>query len=48
VIGETLGGSGGGRPTLGQAGGKDASKLPEARDKGKQFIREKMKKKKNK
>jgi len=45
VSGVALGGSGGGRPTLGQAGGKDASKLPEAREKGKEFVRDTIKKK---
>jgi alanyl-tRNA synthetase len=44
--GVILGGSGGGRPTLGQAGGKDVSKIPEAHEKGKQFIREKIEGKK--
>ena len=48
VTGLVLGGSGGGRPTLGQAGGKDASRLPEAREKGKEFVREAIKKKKRK
>ncbi len=32
VIAQTIGGSGGGRPTLAQAGGKDASRLSEAVD----------------
>jgi alanyl-tRNA synthetase len=45
VTGLVMGGSGGGRPTLGQAGGKDISKLPEAREKGKEFVRDKIKKK---
>jgi alanyl-tRNA synthetase len=29
-VAQPLGGGGGGRPTLAQAGGRDASKLPEA------------------
>ena len=29
-VAEVVGGGGGGKPTLAQAGGKDASKLPEA------------------
>jgi alanyl-tRNA synthetase len=46
VVVEPLGGSGGGRPTLARAGGKDASKLPEARDKGKKWVKDKIKKNK--
>jgi alanyl-tRNA synthetase len=48
IIGNVLGGSGGGRPTFGQAGGKDASKLNEAREKGKEVVKEKVKQKKSK
>ncbi|HEX7541582.1 MAG TPA: alanine--tRNA ligase, partial [Anaerolineales bacterium] len=48
IIGEVLGGSGGGRSTFGQAGGKDVSKLPEAREKAKKVIKEMLKKKKAK
>jgi alanyl-tRNA synthetase len=47
-VGEVLGGSGGGRPTLGQTGGNDISKLPEAREKGVKLIEEKLKKSKRK
>jgi len=47
-VGEVLGGSGGGRPTLGQAGGKDISKLPEARERGVKLIKEKLKQSKRK
>ena len=35
-----LGGGGGGRPDFAQAGGKDASKLPEAKDEALKFIQE--------
>jgi alanyl-tRNA synthetase len=38
-----VGGSGGGRPTLAQAGGKDASKLSEALDQVAVYIRENLK-----
>ncbi len=47
-VGEVLGGSGGGRPTLGQAGGKDISKLLEAREEGVKLIKEKLKQSKRK
>ena len=39
-IAALVGGSGGGRPTLAQAGGKDASKLPEALEKARQLIQQ--------
>ena len=38
-----VGGRGGGRPDLAQAGGKDASKVDEALSKAKEFIKEKLK-----
>jgi alanyl-tRNA synthetase len=38
-----LGGSGGGKPTLAQAGGKDASKLPEALASVKGWVEGKLK-----
>ena len=43
IVAEPLGGSGGGRPILGQTGGKDISKLPEALEKAKKWIDEKLK-----
>ena len=39
-IAAIVGGSGGGRPTLAQAGGKDASKLPEALEKAQRLIQQ--------
>jgi alanyl-tRNA synthetase len=41
-IAQTIGGSGGGRPTLAQAGGKDASRLPEAIDKVIPYVKGKL------
>jgi len=38
-----VGGGGGGRPTLAQAGGKDTSKLAEALDQVAAYIRENLK-----
>jgi len=38
-IAPILGGGGGGRPDFAQAGGKDASKLPEAKDEAMKFIK---------
>ena len=38
-----LGGGGGGKPTLAQAGGKDASKLPEALESVKGWVERKLK-----
>ncbi len=38
-----LGGGGGGRPTLAQAGGRDTSKLSEALDSARLYIRENLK-----
>jgi alanyl-tRNA synthetase len=43
-IAQTIGGSGGGRPTLAQAGGKDASRLPEAISKVASFVKDKLSK----
>ncbi|MBE3067881.1 MAG: alanine--tRNA ligase, partial [Chloroflexi bacterium] len=43
VVSEPLGGSGGGKPTLAQAGGKDASKLPEALARVKAWVEGKLK-----
>ncbi|HIP15385.1 MAG TPA: alanine--tRNA ligase [Sulfurimonas autotrophica] len=40
IIAPILGGGGGGRADFAQAGGKDASKLPEAKEKALQFIKE--------
>ena len=39
-IAPILGGGGGGRPDFAQAGGKDASKLPEAKEKALAFVAE--------
>ncbi len=39
---QVVGGSGGGRPTLAQAGGKDAGKLPEALKKVPDLVKEKL------
>jgi alanyl-tRNA synthetase len=39
-IAPILGGGGGGRPDFAQAGGKDASKLPEAKEAATAFIKE--------
>jgi alanyl-tRNA synthetase len=36
---EAVGGGGGGKPTLAQAGGKDASRLPEALDLAREWVR---------
>ena len=38
-----LGGSGGGRPNMAQAGGKDASRLPEALQKARDFVEKNLK-----
>jgi len=38
-----LGGGGGGRPDFAQAGGKDASKLPQAKEKALKFVKENIK-----
>jgi alanyl-tRNA synthetase len=43
TIAQTIGGSGGGRPTLAQAGGKDASKLQEAIDQVLPLVQSKLK-----
>ncbi len=37
-----VGGSGGGKPTMAQAGGKDAGKLPDALKAAEQFVKEKL------
>jgi alanyl-tRNA synthetase len=42
-VAEPMGGSGGGKPTLAQAGGKDASKLPEALGSVKGWVESKVK-----
>jgi alanyl-tRNA synthetase len=42
-IAPILGGGGGGRPDFAQAGGKDASKLPEAKEAALSFIKEALK-----
>ncbi len=43
TIAQVIGGSGGGRPTLAQAGGKDPSKLQEAIDQVLPFVKSKLK-----
>jgi len=40
---EVVGGRGGGRPDLAQAGGKDATKIEEALEKAKEFVKNKLK-----
>ncbi len=42
-VAAVVGGGGGGRPTLAQAGGKDATKLPEALDQVNVYIRDNLK-----
>jgi len=42
TIGQVIGGSGGGRPTLAQAGGKDAGRLKEALDQVLPFVRARL------
>ena len=42
IIAQMIGGSGGGRPTLAQAGGKDASKLQEAIDQVQPLVKAKL------
>jgi len=42
VVAFPLGGSGGGRPTLAQAGGKDASRLSEALDQVIPWVKKKL------
>ncbi len=42
IIAQVIGGSGGGRPTLAQAGGKDASKLQEAIDQVQHLVKAKL------
>jgi alanyl-tRNA synthetase len=41
-VARQLGGGGGGKPTMAQAGGKDAEKLPEALDSVKRWVEEKL------
>ena len=43
VVAQVIGGSGGGRPTLAQAGGKDAGKLSEALDRVIPMVKTKLK-----
>jgi len=42
-LAKILGGGGGGKPTLGQAGGKDASRLPEALQAASRWIESRLK-----
>ncbi|GAG16410.1 unnamed protein product [marine sediment metagenome] len=42
VCSDVVGGSGGGKPTMAQAGGKDAQKLPQALETAEAWIREKL------
>ncbi|NLA40965.1 MAG: hypothetical protein GX874_06095, partial [Smithella sp.] len=39
-IAPVVGGGGGGRPQMAQAGGKDPGKLPEAMEKAKEMVRQ--------
>lgn len=43
TVAQVVGGGGGGKPTLAQAGGKDASKLPEALEKVQPYVEGKLK-----
>ena len=43
TVAQVVGGGGGGRPTLAQAGGKDAAKLPEALAKTAEYVQSKLK-----
>ncbi len=43
TVAQVVGGGGGGRPTLAQAGGKDAAKLPEALQKVAEYVQNKLK-----
>ncbi len=43
TVAQVVGGGGGGRPTLAQAGGKDASRLNEALEKVKTYVEDKLK-----
>jgi alanyl-tRNA synthetase len=43
TVAQEVGGGGGGRPTLAQAGGKDGAKLPEALAKTSEYVRSKLK-----
>jgi alanyl-tRNA synthetase len=43
AVAQMVGGSGGGRPNLAQAGGKDGEKLPEALAQVERLVREKVK-----
>lgn len=42
VVAAVVGGGGGGRPTLAQAGGKDAARLPDALEKAAEYVRSKL------
>jgi alanyl-tRNA synthetase len=41
-VAPVVGGGGGGRPDLAQAGGKDPARIPEALEKAAAFLREKL------
>jgi alanyl-tRNA synthetase len=43
TVASVVGGGGGGRPNLAQAGGKDAARLPEALDKVEAYVQSKIK-----
>ena len=43
-IAKTVGGSGGGKPSLGQAGGKEPDKLPEAISKAFNIVKDEIEK----
>ncbi len=42
TVAAVVGGGGGGRPTLAQAGGKDAAKLPEALEKAAEYVKSRV------
>ena len=42
TVAQVVGGGGGGRPTLAQAGGKDAAKLPEALERVQEYLNDKL------
>ena len=43
AVAPILGGGGGGRPNMAQAGGKDTSRIPEALEKAREIAKEQLK-----